>query len=148
MKDSIEKSVWIDAPARTVWDALVEAGEFGTWFRARAEGPFELDRTVWLEMTHEKFGGVRFWIRPVLFEAPRRFAFDWPAGDAPTDEDPERSQTTRVTFDLADENGGTRVTVTEAGFADLPPEIGERKYPENVQGWEFQLANIKAHVEA
>jgi uncharacterized protein YndB with AHSA1/START domain len=147
MKDAIERSVWVGASREAVWAALVDSGEFGTWFRAKAEGPFEPGRVVWLEMTYEGFEGVRFWIRPVLLDPPARFAFDWPAGDAPTDEDPDRSQTTRVTFDLAEETGGTRVSVTESGFAALPPDIAGRKYPENVHGWEIQLQNIKAHVE-
>jgi uncharacterized protein YndB with AHSA1/START domain len=146
MKDAIERSIWIAASPDAVWAALVDAGEFGTWFRARAEGPFEAGSVVWLEMTQEGFEGMRFWIRPVVLDPPLRFAFDWPASDTPAEEDPDRSQTTRVTFDLADENGGTRVSVTESGFAVLPPDIAERKYPENTQGWEIQLQNLRVHV--
>lgn len=148
MQDSIEKSVWIDAPREKVWAALVDSGEFGAWFRARVEGPFETGRVVWLESTSEGHEGVRFWLRPVEAAAPRRFAFDWPAGDAPTHDDPDLSATNRVTFDLTEENGGTRLTVVEAGFATLPAEIAARKYPDNERGWEIQTANIKAHVEA
>ncbi|WP_172299795.1 SRPBCC domain-containing protein [Pseudoruegeria sp. HB172150] len=147
MKDMIEKTIWIDAPLQAVWSALVDAGEFGTWFRAKVEGPLEKDRTVWLESLSKGHEGVRFWLRPVRFDEPNQFEFDWPAGDAPTDADPQKSQTNRVTFDLAEEGGGTRVTVTESGFASLPKEIAERKYPDNTKGWEIQLENIKAHVE-
>ena len=148
MKDTIEKSVWIDAAPQAVWDALVESQSFGKWFRAKVDGPFEQSKVVWMESTYEGHEGVRFWLRPVLFDRPRRFAFEWPAGDAPTDDDPEKSQTNRVTWDLAEENGGTRLTVTESGFATLPPEIAERKYPDNDFGWGIQSANIKAYVEA
>ena len=148
MQDVIERSAWIDAPRERVWAAIVDSGAFGTWFRAKVEGPFEPGRTVWLESTYEGHEGVRFWLRPVEVDAPRRFAFDWPAGDAPTSDDPEESATNRVTFVLSAEGGGTRVTVTESGFAALPPEIAARKYPENAEGWEIQAANLKAHVEA
>ena len=148
MKDAIEKTVWIDRPREAVWRALVDSGEFGAWFRARVEGPFEAGRAVWLESTYEGHEGMRWWMRPVEIDAPRRFAFDWPAGDGPGAEDPEASATNRVTFELVDEGGGTRVAVTESGFAALPREIAARKYPENAQGWETQTGNLKAHVEA
>lgn len=145
MQDTIVKSVRIDAAPEAVWAALVDHGAFGTWFRARVEGPFEAGRAVWLESTYPGHVGVRFWLRPVILDPPRRFAFDWPAGDEGSDT--PQAPTTRVVFELTGEAGGTRVTVTESGFAALPPEVAARQYPANTEGWEIQTANLKAHVE-
>ena len=148
MQDTIEKSVWIDAPSEDVWQALADSGEFGTWFRARFDGPFEEGQLLDAEITYPGHEGLRFWVRPVVIDRPRRFAFDWPIDDKADDRDPSTALTTRVTWTLAEENGGTRVTVTESGFAALPPEVAERKRPDNEGGWEIQCANLKAHVEA
>ena len=147
MQNAIETSIVIEAPAERVWASLVDSGEFGRWFRAEVEGPFVAGRLCWMISTVEPENRLRFWIRPVLFDPPRVFAFDWPAGDAPGP-DPEKDATTRVTFTLAPQGARTRVTVTEQGFAALPPDIAARKYPDNTQGWDLQMQNLKSHVEA
>lgn len=147
MNDRIERSIWIDAPRARVWAALVDAGAFGSWFRARVEGSFEPGRAVWLESTYPGHEGVRFWLRPAALEPPVRFEFDWPADDGAGAEDPATALTNRVVFALAEEGGGTRVTVTESGFSRLPAEVAARMYPQNDEGWRIQLGNIKAHVE-
>jgi len=144
MKDRIEKSIHIAAPRGKVWSALVDASAFGQWFRCRFDGPFHVGQRLPAEITGYGHEGMPFWVEPVEITPQDRFAFDWPAGEETDDDAP----TTRVTFTLADEAGGTRVTVTETGFAALPEEVATRKYPENTHGWEIQLDNIKAHVEA
>lgn len=144
MKDAIERSILIDAPRAAVWKALVDAGEFGAWFRCRFHGSFVVGERLAAEMTGYGMEGMTFWIVPVEIVPPGRFAFDWPAGEEETGAD---APTTRVTFVLTEEDDGTLVRVTETGFTDLPEEIAARKYPENVHGWELQLGNIKTHVE-
>lgn len=144
MKDAIEKTIRIDAPRAAVWKAIVDAGAFGTWFRCRFDGPFVVGERLGAEITGHGHEGMAFWIVPVEIAPPERFAYDWPAGDESADGD---APTTRVTFTLAEEDGGTRVTVTESGFASLPAGVAERKYPDNTKGWEIQLGNLRAHVE-
>ncbi len=145
MRDAIERSIRIDAPREKVWAALIDSGAFGTWFRCRFDGPFVVGERLGAEITGYGMEGTPFWIVPVEIAPPERFAFDWPIDEG---DDSASASTTRVTFALSDEDGGTLVTVTESGFAALPAGIAERKYPENGQGWEIQLENIRAHVEA
>jgi uncharacterized protein YndB with AHSA1/START domain len=38
--DRIRKQVLLNAPRERVWQALSEAGQFGTWFGVRFDGPF------------------------------------------------------------------------------------------------------------
>lgn len=145
MKDAIEKTIRVDASRDEVWAALIDSGEFGTWFRCRFDGPFVVGERLGAEITGYGMEGTPFWIVPVEIAPPERFAYDWPAGDGDNSGD---APTTRVTFTLTKADGGTLVTVRESGFAELPSEVAERKYPENTEGWAIQLENIKTHVEA
>ncbi len=144
MKDSIEKSTYIAAPRAAVWAALADEKEFGAWFRCRFEGPFVVGERLMAEITGYGHEGMPFWIEPVEITPQERLVFDWPAGEETEADAP----VTRVTFTLADEQDGTRVTVVESGFLALPAEVAERKYPDNEGGWTIQLENIKTHVEA
>ena len=38
--DRIEKQVLLRAPQDRVWRAITDSQEFGTWFRAKVDGPF------------------------------------------------------------------------------------------------------------
>ncbi|MCW8900618.1 MAG: SRPBCC domain-containing protein, partial [Gammaproteobacteria bacterium] len=53
---------------------------------------------------------------------------------------------TLVSFVLEDANGGTRLTVTESGLAALPNAA--QVLSENSSGWDSELAELKAFVEA
>ncbi|MCO6385118.1 SRPBCC domain-containing protein [Oceanicola sp. 502str15] len=144
MKDSIEKSTHIAAPRAAVWAALVDAQAFGTWFLCRFDGPFVIGERLGAEITGYGHEGMPFWIEPVEIAPQERLVFDWPAGEEVSGDAP----VTRVTFTLAEEGAGTRVTVVESGFLSLPPEVAERKYPDNEGGWTIQLQNLTAHVAA
>ena len=43
---------------------------------------------------------------------------------------------------------GTRLTVTESGFAQLPDEWLEASYQGNVEGWRSELAKLVAYLDA
>jgi uncharacterized protein YndB with AHSA1/START domain len=54
--------------------------------------------------------------------------------------------TTLVVFQLADEAGGTRLTLVESGFDRLPPARRADALRMNDEGWAEQLTNIARHV--
>ena len=57
---------------------------------------------------------------------------------------------TRVTFTLTPETGGTRLAVTESGFATAAMEENARRraHPDNSEGWEIELDAARAYLEA
>ncbi|MBP1994878.1 SRPBCC domain-containing protein [Paenibacillus eucommiae] len=63
----------------------------------------------------------------------QRFALRWELGS------PDHAMVT--TFLLAEENGGTRVTITETGY-----ETREQAKPTE-EGYAMSLENLKAHLE-
>ncbi|RAG26690.1 vanillate O-demethylase oxidoreductase VanB, partial [Burkholderia multivorans] len=44
--DRIEKQVQLAAPLERVWEAVSNAGEFGTWFGVAFDGPFVAGQTL------------------------------------------------------------------------------------------------------
>lgn len=52
-----------------------------------------------------------------------------------------------TTFRLADENGGTRVTVIEDGFEALPTEVRQKRVDQTGHGYSMSMAHLKKHVE-
>ncbi len=142
--DRIERSVEIAAPASRVWRALTDSREFGTWFRARIDAPFEVGRRSLGQMTYPGYEHMAWEADIVAIEPETYFAFRWPqtadgraSGDVPT---------TLVEFRLEPIAGGTRVTVLESGFEALPEPLRSNAMRENSGGWEIQMENIRAHV--
>jgi uncharacterized protein YndB with AHSA1/START domain len=72
------------------------------------------------------------------------FAFCWGISDAPAG-DPRQ---TYVEFVLEPTPPGTRLTVTESGFAQLPDEWLEGSYQGNVEGWHSELDELIAYLDA
>ena len=53
-----------------------------------------------------------------------------------------------VEFVLEPTASGTRLTVTESGFAQLPGEWLEGSYEGNVEGWHSELDELMAYLDA
>ena len=138
----IERSVFIRAPRSRVWSAIANVEEFASWFQVKAEGEFKPGATVPMTCTVPGYEGIRFDVTIESVEPERRLAWRWiPGAEQPPDE-----STTFVEFVLADEDGGTRVTVTESGFDRISLVRRAKAYEENSKGWEAQMQNLERYV--
>jgi hypothetical protein len=81
-------------------------------------------------------------------EAPRLFAFTWHPYAVDPAVDYSGEPPTLVEFRLEPMAGGARLTVVESGFDALPKHRMPEAFRMNEGGWEAQLQNIRAHVEA
>jgi uncharacterized protein YndB with AHSA1/START domain len=77
-------------------------------------------------------------------EEPAVFAFTWQIKGLP-DDDPRR---TYVEFTLESAGPGTRLTVVETGFAQLPDEVYGEEYEGHVQGWKSELGELASYLDA
>ena len=77
-------------------------------------------------------------------EEPRVFGFTWPIYGLPED-DPRR---TYVEFTLEPAGAGTRLTVVESGFAQLPDDAYHAAYDGNTEGWAKELAELAGYLDA
>ncbi|HET9224863.1 MAG TPA: SRPBCC domain-containing protein, partial [Roseiflexaceae bacterium] len=52
-----------------------------------------------------------------------------------------------TTFLLAEENGGTRITIIEAGYESLPEDVRQHRLDETAEGYSGSLEQLKAYLE-
>lgn len=141
--DKIEKNIVLRAPRSRVWRALTDAREFGTWFRARIEGTFEVGAMVKATSTYPGHEDATWEMRIEEMVPESLFAFVWPQD--PEVKDP--ATWNRVEFRLEDAPEGTRLTMVESGFDRLPEDRREAVWRDNEGGWTLQMENIARHVE-
>jgi len=135
--DELRREVTIHARPERVWSALTDPKMVVRWFP-----------TVAAEIDLRPGGAMRFaWDdgadEAIVDEvdAPTRLAFRWrPAGT-------DRPYTT-VTIALTEVDAGTRLVLTESGFAALPDEINEQSFAGNMKGWGGELEELRALLEA
>ena len=77
-------------------------------------------------------------------EGPIVFGFTWQIPELPED-DPRR---TYVEFTLEPAGGGTRLTVVESGFAQLPDGAFQEAFDGNTKGWASELAELADYLDA
>jgi uncharacterized protein YndB with AHSA1/START domain len=77
-------------------------------------------------------------------EEPTVFGFTWQIYGLPAD-DPRR---TYVEFTLEPNGPGTRLTVVESGFAQLPDDAFNEAYDGNTKGWASELGELVSYLDA
>jgi uncharacterized protein YndB with AHSA1/START domain len=139
--DRIERTVDLPHEPEKVWAALTTAEGLSGWFGTVAELDLRPEAEVGMHFEKE---GVHATLRIKVVEPPHRFGYTWGVMGLP-DEDPRR---TFVEFLLEPTGAGTRLTVTESGFAQLPGELGEKAFEGNNHGWAAELGELVDYLNA
>jgi uncharacterized protein YndB with AHSA1/START domain len=144
--DRIVKRFEVAAPRARVWLAISDAKQFGAWFGASIDGPFELGTTVGARHTAPQYAHLTFSIEVERIEPEHTFAYRWhPYGvDHAVDYGVDAS--TLVEFHLEDGPQGTTVTITESGFDRVPVELRVESFRKNEAGWTSQSGKLAAFV--
>ncbi len=144
--DRIEKVVMLRAPQSRVWRAISDSEEFGKWFGARLEGAFAEGAVTRGNILIPGYEHVKVEMRVERIEPQHLFSYRWHpyAIDAAVDYSAEPM--TLVEFRLEEAEGGTRLTIVESGFDQLPPERREEAFRMNDGGWTHQARSIEEHV--
>src|ERR1700741_3963778 len=112
--DRIERTVEIAHPPAKVWAALTTAEGLSAWFGK--EATIDLRPGGSARMRFDNGSIVAMRVERV--EEPTVFGYSWQIYGLP-EEDPRR---TYVEFTLEPAGAGTRLTVVETGFAQLPED--------------------------
>jgi uncharacterized protein YndB with AHSA1/START domain len=138
--DRIERTIEVAHPPAQVWAALTTAEGLGAWFGNEATidlRPGGTARMTWAN-------GTTVEMRVERVEEPTVFGYTWPIFGLP-EEDPRR---TYVEFTLEPAGTGTRLTVVESGFAQLPEDDFSKAYDGNTDGWARELAELVGYLDA
>ncbi|HEX5292974.1 MAG TPA: SRPBCC domain-containing protein [Streptosporangiaceae bacterium] len=138
--DRIERVLELPHPPARVWAALTTAEGLSGWFGDHAT--IDLRPGGSALMTWDA-GDVAH-MRVERVEEPSVFGFTWGIDGLP-DDDPRR---TYVEFTLEPAGAGTRLTVVETGFAQVPGEAHRTAYDSNTQGWASELGELVAYLDA
>lgn len=146
----IQRSIVIHAPIERVWEAIVDARAFGTWFGAEFDQPFEPGRTATgrivptdidpeVAAAQEPHRSAPLSVEIIAIEPLSRFAFRW---------QPVAGQDVRTTveFTLVTRADGVLVTITEDGFDALPADVRTASRDGNDSGWEAQTRLLAGYV--
>ena len=138
--DRIERTVELAHPPKKVWAALTTAEGLGTWFGHQATIDLRPGGTG--QMTWNS--GDKAEMRIERVDEPTIFGFTWHIYGLPA-EDPRR---TYVEFTLEPVDTGTRLTVVESGFAQLPDEDYRKAFSSNTEGWTSELGELVDYLNA
>lgn len=147
MTSSIERSVDMQAPIDRVWRALSDHREFGQWFGVALDGRFVAGEISTGHITTKGYEHIRWTAQVVAIDPPRRLAFTWHPYAIDPAADYSAEEPTLVEFRLDSRAGGTRLTVTESGFDEIPAYRRDEALRMNGNGWTIQMDNIRKHVD-
>ena len=137
--DRIERTVVLTRPPLEVWQSLTTADGLSSWFGEKAS----IDLRPGGPATMTFAGGTTVEMRVERVEEPTVFAYTWRLPDLP-EGDPRR---TYVEFTLEPDGDGTRLSVVETGFAQLPVDTRRDTYDSHSVGWSRELSELAVHVD-
>jgi uncharacterized protein YndB with AHSA1/START domain len=138
--DRIERTMELAHPPVKVWSALTTAEGLSAWFGTEAGIDLRPGGQAWMKWDN----GYRADMQVERVEEPAVFGFTWHINGLP-DDDPRR---TYVEFTLEAAGAGTRLTVVESGFAQLPEEGYRAALDGNTQGWASELGELVSYLDA
>jgi len=139
--DRIGRTVEIAHPPDKVWAALTTAEGLGAWFGNEAAIDLRPGGSAWMKWNDEGFTAE---MRVERVEESAVFGFTWGIYGLPADV-PRR---TYVEFTLEPVGAGTRLTVVESGFAQLPEDVYGKAYDGNTEGWAKELGELADYLDA
>ncbi|MDX1417918.1 MAG: SRPBCC domain-containing protein [Candidatus Promineifilaceae bacterium] len=138
-KDTIERELLLNAPREKVWAAITRAELISQWFGSATRiASLTVGQEIefeWSEHSHTSRAII------AAVEPMTRFAYRWEHGQVDFSKPIREETLTLVTFTLEDAGSGTRLKLTETGFAALPAGVGS--YEENYSGWIHELNELQ-----
>ena len=145
--DRIEKQIVLRAPRARVWRALSSAEEFGRWFGADMKGAtFRPGERARGRITHPGYEHLMLEVLVERMEENRLLSWRWHPYAVVPKADYSAELMTLVVFELGDVPEGTRLTVVESGFDQIPAARRVEAFRMNEGGWAEQMKNIERHV--
>jgi uncharacterized protein YndB with AHSA1/START domain len=140
--DRIERVIELGRPPAEVWPALTTAEGLSAWFSD--EVTIDLRPGGAAQMTWN--GSHAPVMRIERVEPTSVFGFSWPVDGTTEDAVPR----TYVEFTLEPLHGGTgtRLTLVESGFAQLPDGTYGPTYTGHAEGWVRELDELVAYLAA
>ncbi|HEY0867227.1 MAG TPA: SRPBCC family protein [Fimbriimonas sp.] len=144
MRDTIEREIIIRAPVERVYNAIAEPEQIVRWFPDAIEGRLKPGERPTLDFG--EYGKSSIYVEAA--EPHHYFAYRWRPGSDSLDTggDVLQQPNTLVEFRLEPVAEGTRLKLTESGFASLPAEVYEKAFKDNNEGWDYMLDRLAKYA--
>jgi uncharacterized protein YndB with AHSA1/START domain len=139
--NAITRTLELAHPQEKVWAAVATLDGITGWFGDHVDGEMTPGHDVHMRWEENDMKSV---LSIKVVDPMSVFAYSWGINGAP-EGDPRQ---TYVEFALEPTASGTRLTVTESGFAQLPDEWLEASYQGNTAGWRAELGDLVAYLDA
>src|SRR4051794_10670737 len=158
--DKIVKKTVLRAPRERVWRAISDSKQYGAWFGAEFDGPFEVGAKLTATIvptqadpvvaaSQNPYRGRKFEFEVERIDAPRLIAFRWHPAELDQSVDYSKEPTTLIEFEREDAPGGqTALTITESGFDNIPLARRAEAFRMNDGGWNAQVKLIEKYLAA
>lgn len=137
---TVECSIWIAVLRQLVWRAVTEPNQLEQWYAPGC--PWEIPNLQVGAVV--KFYNTSTDIQVAKIEVVEplhRFTLRWQP-------DPMYPAASSVnTFLVEDENGGTRVTVTQTGYESLPEDVRQQQIDQDAEAYMAIVESLKAYLE-
>ena len=138
--DRIERTIELAHPPGQVWAALTTAEGLSAWFGQEVRIDLRPGGSARMKWDNGHTADMRV----ERVEEPTVFGFSWHIYGLAED-DPRR---TYVEFTLEPAGDGTRLTMVESGFAQLPADAYRIAYDGNAGGWVSELGELADYLNA
>jgi uncharacterized protein YndB with AHSA1/START domain len=138
MQDQIKSELILPADPQTVWEkSFGSADALATWFLPIKEGTYKPGETLTFDC-----GETVAQARILTVNPPNKFAWQGHPGGPHKLTDYPESEMTTTTFQLEPHPEGTKLTVIESGFSNIPEPRRAFAHQDNSNGWEIVLPMI------
>ncbi|MDB1112230.1 SRPBCC family protein [Pseudomonas extremaustralis] len=145
--DRIERKVLLSVSRKQVWEALVDAEQFGDWFGiALKDKTFVAGETIEAPITYPGYEHVIWKARIERILPQTLFSFRWHPYAVDKDVDYDQETPTLVEFTIEDRAPGILLRVVESGFNSLPTGRRQKAFKMNSRGWDEQMGNIESYL--
>jgi len=143
MQYQIKRELILPADPQTVWDKSFGSPEaLATWFLPVMEGTFKPGETLTFDCG-EKVAQARI----LTIDPPKKLEWQGHPGGAHKLSDFPESEMTTDTFLLESHPEGTKLTVTESGYSNIPEPRRSIAQKDNDNGWDIVLPMIAKTYE-
>ncbi len=138
MHDQIKRELVLSADPQTVWDKSFGSSEaLATWFLPVKEGTFAPGEVLTFDCGEEVAQA-----RIISIDPPYKLVWQGHPGGAHKITDYPESEMTTDTFLLEPHPEGTKLTITESGYQNIPEPRRTFALKDNKNGWDIVLPMI------
>lgn len=137
-KDQIQRTIDLPVDMSRAWRAISTPEGIANWFSDHVSFEAKVGAEIVFDWDDYgiNYGAVE------AIDPPNRFSFRWLSGDAGLNIPIDVNNSTLVVMELTEIPNGTRLTVTESGFSNLPANMRKAEYHKNESGWDYELKDL------